>query len=882
MNIKFKGKYANGIALEKLNNYEKNTYIIKGSTGIGGTTAQLNNTKDNILIISPYTSMVAKKESSRSEYLSNKNYFIYGNSFDRWNNINEIIDSESNIVINCTLDQLVIVYNSYIELFDKLSNFNLFIDEYHAYSSEIEYRKNISIFYDIIFNKWNAPIKLSTATPSYLNFDVPTNINIEYITISREENPTTQLNTYTDKNYVFDFISKNRIAKNPVAIFTNNKKLISEIVNRFKDSNSICALVGNNLKLKLEYFIDSNTDINQNVNNADIVILSSSYFAGYDLTRDMSICIVNEPSKTHTRISPENIVQAYGRVRNEIIENAYIHIDNRKSVTSKRNGALESEIKNMLEFNIKQLNQLNYDITNYFTSDINILKTRLEDFNFNLKIHLDKSKSFYQTSTFKKRLDNLLSYSIESNLKAYYTTKRDLRTKHEGSFTFNQLFERLTAIIIQKIDTKALNKISGRKTLKKRILIDSIYNTVIENHYNFFKDVLNCDLKLATSSKTYNYNFDEVKSLLIDWVWLYSCYNIKKGILNPDIIRTINLYSIIYDFKIYLDCHKVGNYNRTRAVKRKIYKELKRLNILPNENEDYKIQETIKTAFKCIDNEIEFNSNNSNKSYLINLMFDSLIYIYSEASKDSIGKESYNRTYTALTQLPGVLRSVIPFKIVEVDITSANPQFVDSLILTNISMDVYTNIMKSNNCDRDTAKKLYNTYLNNHNFKRSKAITFYKSCGYSNAKAKELSELTSEVERGNFYRKMTEIESLVIYSYANMFCQNINCYRLHDALLIPFYEIYNTNNKLKTNMEIDKNNIEFHIGYFNSNSEFNSNYILEEDNNNSLEKFFREVTKEIEDTILIKRYLNKHLPKSTLKILNKYASNNSQPCEWNF
>jgi hypothetical protein len=72
--IKIKDFVSNDNSANKLiTTFDSNKYIIKGDTGIGGTSAILNITDQNVIIISPLTGMIAGKEDKRESH----QMFIY-------------------------------------------------------------------------------------------------------------------------------------------------------------------------------------------------------------------------------------------------------------------------------------------------------------------------------------------------------------------------------------------------------------------------------------------------------------------------------------------------------------------------------------------------------------------------------------------------------------------------------------------------------------------------------------------------------------------------------------------------------------------------------------------------------------------------------------
>src|SRR5690554_2839865 len=218
--LQFNTKYVSGQALEVITDFKANSYIIKGSTGIGGTTALLNYTKSHCLIISPYVSMIEDK--SKGTYKSDKQFFIYSDSQDNWNDVNDYLTISNNVIINTTPNQLLILRNDNRPLYNQLTKIPLFLDEYHVYTVDSNYRIEGGQFLALVENEWHHNFKLSTATPNYLNLDVPTDKNVIDYKLIRANQPTKRLQLSNNTKDVKDFIIKEHLKGRLVVCFTNN------------------------------------------------------------------------------------------------------------------------------------------------------------------------------------------------------------------------------------------------------------------------------------------------------------------------------------------------------------------------------------------------------------------------------------------------------------------------------------------------------------------------------------------------------------------------------------------------------------------------------------------------------------------------------------
>jgi hypothetical protein len=140
---------------------------------------------------------------------------------------------------------------------------------------------------------------------------------------------------------------------------------------------------------------------------------------------------------------------------------------------------------------------------------------------------------------------------------------------------------------------------------------------------------------------------------------------------------------------------------------------------------------------------------------------------------------------------------------------------VDRILDTNMGLDIYQNLMKNRGVERYEAKKLFNTFLNNHKTTVKTATKFYLSCGYPNDKAVDLAKLTAQVKKGSFYELMTASESVIIFAYEQFLTDNnIQSMRFHDAVLVR------ERDAKKIHLPTEMKNYKFHLGYFNNNDKY--------------------------------------------------------------
>ena len=162
-------------ANDLVTNFNSNKYIIKGDTGIGGTSAILNITDQNIIIISPLTGMIVGKEAKKLHH----QMFKYKKSKDNWFHYEQEISLGNKVILNCTPEQIIELKKNNPDLFQKVMQIPFFVDEFQVYS-ESHYRKKMPVFYNILFTEHRGYYTLSTASPTHQHLDIPKHIKEKF------------------------------------------------------------------------------------------------------------------------------------------------------------------------------------------------------------------------------------------------------------------------------------------------------------------------------------------------------------------------------------------------------------------------------------------------------------------------------------------------------------------------------------------------------------------------------------------------------------------------------------------------------------------------------------------------------------------------------
>ena len=310
--------YANGI----ITDFTNNKLIIKGDTGIGGTTAVLNITDQTIIIISPISGMIMGKEKVRLSH----QMFIYQNSKDRWHHFESELRRGNHVVLNTTPEQIIEVKKNNKSLYDKIMQIPFFVDESQVYA-ESDYRASMTVFYDILFMEHTGNFTLSTATPTYKNLDVPKHIlkDMDIYKIEREVKRVKKI-TISPLNNYWNFIKSNCDKGNKVVLFTNDLKKIQNILNEDNLGYKTQILVGDTLAVKTSGVKTKSYEEYDNIvkakidETADVYILSTKYQICFDLDFDASVGIIMDEFSMVDAYNVNQVNQSYGRVRAKVLD----------------------------------------------------------------------------------------------------------------------------------------------------------------------------------------------------------------------------------------------------------------------------------------------------------------------------------------------------------------------------------------------------------------------------------------------------------------------------------------------------------------------------------------------------------------------------------
>lgn len=839
--IKFNNKYVVGRAKDLITDFSKNTYIIKGSTGIGGTTALLNYTSNNCLIISPNVGMIKGKEGKK--YESKKQLFIYSNSKDNWSDVKSVLDNDSNLIINCTPEQILKVRESDNELYNLLITYPIFVDEIHSYSIDSMYRSSLGEFMELVYNEWIACFKLSTATPNYNFVDIPKDKEIEIYKIERENEPVKQLYYSTDikhlKRFVYDENNKGRL----VVVFSNNINIHKSFQNL-----DVKNLTGQSLKIKLAPFERASENDKDLITDCDVLILSSSYFAGFDIDKECSIVIVSEQKNDAFKVNANNVIQAYGRCRANVHNALFINakakynFEGKPINVSNSKDCIESSYElykaNVIHYQNELVNEIKSEYvtsSNYVNRAVLIAKTielandyylyndsalneLLNHYKFSLNQYFNEFEIVEVKSSipFNLRLLALLELDVTELKKSYLTIKYNLKIKDKGSYSTKLALEYLTAYLLKVSDSVLVENLSNKRVYANEFLNSLNLFLRVNSSTYYLTDQLTSQQTNNANRLYFNENVSEVlynfQYLLNDWYMLYAIHKVNNNMLPVSIEREIMIYENFYDVKIY-NQFLGDKKNRARDVKKVIVDKLEIKGIELRNDELNWLNDVSKTIFKSLDTTQKYSHSNTRKN-IKNKMINAIIFLMTKGKCNAEVKDVKNRVYSPLTQLPKALRCILPIKYVSVDLTSANPQIVDNILNTKLAMNVYANLMQKRGITRNEAKVLYNSSLNNHYQSVKDAYSVYLDAGYIDSDALRLAKMTARVDKGSFFELMTASEKILMENYQKVI--PIDTYRFHDAIIMSYEDIRVHNITLVNNLD----NYVYHSEFFNDSSNY--------------------------------------------------------------
>jgi len=852
--VLFKGTHLNGTALLRSQDFTKNTLDIKSSTGIGATTAAANVTAHDVIIIAPLNGIIETKEAKQRNFNSEKQFFIYGSKTDkrrdRWSDVidyyNAYGSNPTNLIIFTNPNQILIVREQHPELYLKLITKPLFIDEIHLFTQD--WRIELPTFINLVRNEWKANHKLSTATKPR-HFKQIFGGDYDICKLKRVNEPIKKLLKTNSVKDAWKYVFSEMAAGRNMVIFSND---IAHHKKEFMELKRI-NLTGDGLRYKLSAFGKGLDHVKENIidttflDTFPLIFCSSKYLTGYDIepTHDTSILILTNNKDESTSYSIEDIIQAYGRVRWKLVNalvcivktkkvydkdnldtlksNAELNYNTTKSIehTTLKNDAfieksysgfcfdLNGYASKLLAYSNYLIDESDFIIYNEFDGFMNnygfevgplVLDLSGDDL-FHINEIQKTKKKLLKCFTVERQINNIIEGQKDKNI---YSTIVNLslnpKTKRNKSGYSCELItmyciafftEYLPPEIFQRIkykNQKRIRELSNQLILyldtnypddnlrkKPKTLIEYENRELLDYHFepNIHPDHLSEIIRIFRyANHNLNMNFESVgieSKKTIELFYLVNKY--KTMYQKPSRIKA----EVLEGLKVYkLSDRDIGRIDKAIGSKGIYYKAFKNPNLTDKQND-------IKTKNAFIKMNIE-------------QIKDASMYLMSRNS-DFVISYKDGREYNPLTQISTVFRENFLYDYTGVDVVAANAQFTDVIIGSSIGLSVYESLMNKRSITRNEAKVLYNMTLNNYKMKVSDAYSIYIDCGYTDADAYKLANLTAGTTKGSYFKLMANAEEKIIKAYNTKFCSYSNALRLHDSLIFetigtPLMEVY--------------------------------------------------------------------------------------------
>lgn len=824
--VLFKGKHLNGDALLRSQDFTKNTLDIKSSTGIGATTAILNITAHDVVAVFPLKGVIEAKEQKQTSFKSIKQYFIYARSKDKWTDVIDYFEAygtnPTNVIICTTAEQILKVRNEHPDLYLKLITKPLFIDEIHLFTQE--FRLPLSTFINVVRNEWRNNYKLSTATP-IRNFNEIFGSDFDISTLKREDEKQKKLLKTNSTKDAWKYVFSEMASGRNMVIFSND---IVHHKKEFIEHKSI-NLTGDGLRYKLSAFGKGLDHFKENIDTTfldtfPLIFCSSKYLTGYDIepSQDTSVLILTNNKDKSTSYSVEDIIQAYGRVRMNLV-NAVVCVSKVKRVCDKielnhlRGNA--AEIYNLTklreatapknkDFNKKSYNNYPFDLNGYASKllaydgfltaesdyimyngfdsfmnnygfEVELLQLELSEKEISSIGEIQKTKKkLLKCVTIEKKIANIIEgqkgkdiYSSIINLSLNPKTKRnrsgyscELITMYCIAFFTEYLPPELFQRIKYK-NQKRIRELSNQlilyldtnypdKNLRQKPNILMEYdNQLLLNTNHDFEPAINPD------------HFSEVVR-----VFRYANHHLNMNFdsLGIESQKTIEMFYLINKYKLI--------YQKPSRIKQEILEHLKGYEL--NEKDMIRIDKNIAAKGPVYKME--------KKAFVkmnVEQIRDASMYLMSR-NQSFVVSYVDGREYNPLTQISTVFRENFLYNYTSIDIVSANAQFTDKILGSKIGLDVYQNLMTKRNMNRNDVKVTFNSTLNDNKRSVSGAYDVYMDCGYTDAEAYKLANLTAGTVKGSYFKLMANAEQAIIKAYNDKYCSYSNALRLHDSLIV--------------------------------------------------------------------------------------------------
>jgi hypothetical protein len=791
----------NHVIANEILSFNISRYVDKLSTGMGITTLFLDHCPKNVIILSPYTSMVEIKQQKDKKKIAT---FIHGSANGAWGLIDKQIDNNKHVVINATTDGFIKLRENQPEIYHKILNYcHIVADEWHTVFGNT-FSKSLPKLYEVILE---SPLTyvVTTGTSIINHLEIPDGVEIMILDYKvREKKELTIHLCKGEKNeieksivlHIRDCLSKGL----KPAIATNNKKYLKVCPELTKE-----LLAGEAMKAKTK--LVTKVEEVTNINNADVAFFSTKYVPGADFDGKVSVHTIADGSFKADSKTTQEIFQAPGRPRIGYINTKLTY---KPSDGHRCEKVIISEIEQFDRAKptyAADTKELFYELMMSQTyGDFEVFLEKFTYYGVDVTV-VDEDEDYIgidESSTLATSLTNLMKNNEQNIQRSYIHVLNNIQGDAYDTNLYTEnivtvyVIWKLVSLGLVDVDKLKADEDIGQQCRSIPFILDNA--TSCDDEVKKCLDWLRVvnskkDIKAILKKKTVqsDKNEENVRS----WVLLKSTLNniFKTAFENK--LKSIGI-NVIKHLKTYGD--KTVNHGLEDALQRDVNltfsefttnvhtnfkNKLQEFNIPDNQSATdlfLKVNDEVKKAVQSKTlNELNYILNGNRERYikqfvdLGKFIFCLKYDLYFTGFKLT---RSSNREYNPVVKVPKVLKRLTPIPFNEFDIISANPMIIDLLVGSNIGQNMYQSLMTKYGITRDQAKTKYNTAINNHKDKsRYKTM---KSLGYDDSQANYLADLGKV--KGKVYKETTAIEERLVDDLAH--ANFLNTYaRSHDGLI---------------------------------------------------------------------------------------------------
>lgn len=746
--------------------------LLKDSMGCGATYgAMLRPCRTRKFLVMPTINLIRDKlrQALAGEFNPQKTIALCSETEYKFADI-----EDANIVL-LTPDQLVIIYEKHPKLWNTIKTDAVVIDEEHLSESHGTYREAFRKL-NVILQAWSGAIVTITATEPFTT--TPFLSTFEVLRTIKTGKPQQTLLATNDELTFWNKFDEYYERGESIVLVTNEIKNFIRVQNKGKN---IYTLTGPNLRLKLEAQTISQKMFYQAHN---LIVLSSSAMEGIDLPKTAHVMVLADYRHNYTAFSLQSIVQATGRPRKGLLESVVcvkkpkhkLYVDSYTDLAIKaKNNIIDCQSKytnpKQLKDNLeKQPNVITIKVdphvdeqlinseiakqinNNLFFDDnwIALCNKHLQFNNIDLK---EVNELPVISSVMKKRAP--LAKTVQ-----HFLSKNEIdRKQYLHDAILNMTGGRHGAIspsvTVALLITETITMIKDKEVIQQLLKL---------NDYTRALQVLN-SIAVATSKHA------STKGKSTQAITLANKqYGHLKHIYSK---REVEIIQVLY----YLTA-------KTDMLRDALFWEMDRKSMPIEERKEQKKQWTVQLKELA-----------------------SLVLNNCTTDRQEIKS---TRAFSALTSLSmPLINTLYPYSVLEIDITSANPTFVDNIVGSNLAGTIYSNIMTAHSATRDEAKVLYNRTLNEWHTKPVDRFNKFYSWGYTKDEAEQIID-NSQV-RGEMYSTMTEAEQVMIDKLMLHFDYK-NKSRRHDSIVF-----FGTEAEMQEQIDVFDLNCETHKYHVNLN-----------------------------------------------------------------